>query len=195
MGYELRSQVIILATNNINKFNEVREVLSKYGLSVGMLRVKAVEIQGDTLEEIAEESAKDAFRRCNLPVLVEDAGLFIDSLHGFPGPYAAYVYRTIGNIGLLKLLRNINNRKARFKSVIAFFSAELRSPILFDGVVEGRITTRQRKDNRECGFGFDPIFEPVGKNKTFAEMNLNEKNKLSHRAISSCKFAEWYKTC
>jgi XTP/dITP diphosphohydrolase len=193
MGYELKSQVIIFATNNINKFNEVRGVLSEYELSVGMLRVKCVEIQGDTLEEIAEESVKDTFRRCSLPVLVEDAGLFIDSLHGFPGPYSAYVYRTIGNVGLLKLLKNINDRKARFKSVVAFFSPELNSPILFDGVVEGIITMEQRKVNSQCGFGFDPIFVPADNNKTFAEMNMKEKNKLSHRATSFRKFAEWYK--
>jgi len=193
MGHKLKNQVIIFATNNINKFNEARGVLSDYRISVGMLRVKCVEIQGDTLEEIAEESVKDVFRRCDLPVLVEDAGLFVDSLHGFPGPYAAYVHRTIGNAGLLKLLSNINNRKARFKSVVAFFFAELRSPILFDGVVEGKITMKERKGKSESGFGFDPIFEPEGSNKTFAEMNMKEKNQFSHRAISFHKFAEWYK--
>lgn len=193
VNYELKSPIIIFATNNINKFNEARGVLSEYDLSVGMLRVKCVEIQGDTLEEIAKESVKDAFRRCELPVLVEDAGLFIDSLHGFPGPYSAYVHKTIGNVGLLRLMKGIDDRKARFKSVVAFFFPDLRSPFLFDGVIEGRITLKQRRESSEGGFGFDPIFEPVGSYKTFAEMSMKEKNRLSHRAISFRKFAVWYK--
>ena len=77
--------------------------------------------------------------------------------------------------------------------MVAFCFAELRSPILFSGVVEGKITVKERKGNSESGFGFDPIFEPAGSNKTFAEMNMKEKNQFSHRAISFHKFAKWYK--
>jgi XTP/dITP diphosphohydrolase len=168
-------------------------VLAEHKIAVGMLRAKALEIQSDSLEEIAKTSVVDAFKRCNLPLIVEDAGLFIDALNGFPGPYAAYAYKTIGNKGLLKLMESIENRKARFHSVIAYHSAELKSPICFKGEVAGEITREERIGKRESGFGFDPIFKPAKSNKTFAEMTIVEKNKYSHRAQALRKFAEWYK--
>ena len=78
-----------------------RSILSPYGFAVAMLRVKGDEIQSDSLKEIAQTSAINAFKRSRLPIFVEDAGLFIDALSGFPGPYAAYVYKTIHNSGIL----------------------------------------------------------------------------------------------
>ena len=193
MSFRLKSRVIFFATRNIHKFNEARKVLAEHKIAVGMLRAKALEIQSDSLEEIAKTSVVDAFKRCNLPLIVEDAGLFIDALNGFPGPYAAYAYKTIGNKGLLKLMESIENRKARFHSVIAYYSAELKSPICFKGEVAGEITREKRIGKRESGFGFDPIFKPAKSNKTFAEMAIVEKNKYSHRAQALRKFAEWYK--
>src|SRR4030042_4925204 len=95
--FKLKGKVVFFATNNIHKFNEARGVLAKHGISAGMLRVKPLEIQSDVLSEIATASVIDAFNRCRLPVIVEDAGLFVDALEGFPGPYAAYVYKTVGN--------------------------------------------------------------------------------------------------
>jgi XTP/dITP diphosphohydrolase len=168
-------------------------VLAEYKIAVGMLRAKALEIQSDNLEEISKASVVDAFKRCNLPLIVEDAGLFIDALNGFPGPYSAYVYKTVGNKGLLKLMENIENRKARFQSVIAYYSAELKSPMYFKGEVAGEITREERRGKRDPGFGFDPVFKPASSDKTFAEMVIMEKNKYSHRAKALRKFAKWYK--
>jgi len=104
MNFQLKGRVIFFATNNVNKFNEARMVFSEYKIAVGLLRVKTLEVQSDSLEEIAKTSVVEAFRKCNLPVIVEDAGLFVEALNGFPGPYAAYVYKTIGNKGLLQLM-------------------------------------------------------------------------------------------
>lgn len=192
MNFQLKGKAIFFATNNIHKFDEARKVLTEYKIAVGMLRAKALEIQSDNLEEIAKTSVVDAFKRCDLPLIVEDAGLFIDTLNGFPGPYSAYAYKTIGNKGLLKLMENIENRKARFHSVIAYYSAELKSPICFKGEVAGEIAREERRGKRESGFGFDPIFKPVNSQKTFAEMTSMKKNKYSHRAQALRKFAEWY---
>ncbi len=192
MNFQLKGKVIFFATDNIHKFDEARKVLAEYKMAVGMLRAKASEIQSDNLEEIAKASVVDSFKRCNLPVIVEDAGLFVDALNGFPGPYAAYVYRTIGNKGLLKLMENIENRRATFHSVIAYYSAELKLPIYFKGEVAGEIAKEERRGKRESGFGFDPIFKPAESNKTFAEMTIMKKNKYSHRAQALRKFAEWY---
>lgn len=190
MGFQLRGRVIFFATNNINKFNEARKVLAEYKIAVGMLRVKAYEIQSDDLEEIAKASAQQAFEKCHLPIIVEDAGLFVEALNGFPGPYASFVYKTIGNEGLLKLMQNVKNRQAKFQSVIAYLSAELKSPLCFKGEVMGEITTEMRKG--VSGFGFDPIFKPENSEKTFSEMGIAEKNVFSHRAKALRKFAEWY---
>lgn len=192
MVFNLKGRVIFFATSNVNKFNEARMVFAGYKIAVGMLRVKTLEVQSETLEEIAKTSAIEAFRHCHLPVIVEDAGLFIDALNGFPGPYAAYAYKTIGNSGLLKLMENIENRKARFQSAIAYCSSELKSPIHFGGEVLGEITKKERRGNDESGFGFDPIFKPTNSAKTFAEMLIAEKNKHSHRAKALRSFAEWY---
>jgi len=193
MNFQLKGKAIFFATDNIHKFDEARKVLAEYKVAVGMLRAKALEIQSDRLEEIAKTSVVDAFKRCNLPLIVEDAGLFIDALNGFPGPYSAYAYKTVGNKGLLKLMENIENRKARFHSVIAYYSAELKSPICFKGEALGEIIKEERRGKRESAFGFDPIFKPANSQKTFAEMTSMEKNKHSHRAKAMRTFAEWYK--
>jgi XTP/dITP diphosphohydrolase len=193
VAFKLKGKVVFFATGNVNKFNEARRVLAEYKIAVGMLRVKAAEIQSADLKEIAQTSAQDAFKRCRLPVIVEDAGLFIDALNGFPGPYAAYAYKTIGNKGLLKLMENVDDRKAKFQSAIAYCDSSSCSPKCFEGEATGKITTEERRGNGKSGFGFDPIFQPAGSEKTFAEMTLEEKNGFSHRAKAVRKFAEWYK--
>jgi XTP/dITP diphosphohydrolase len=192
MKFQLKGKVIFFATNNINKFNELRKVLAEYKIAVGMLRVKAAEIQSDSLEEIARTSVTDAFKRCSLPVIVEDAGLFVDALNGFPGPYAAYVYKTIGNGGLLRLMENAKNRKAVFQSLIAYHTVDTEEPVCFEGEAVGEITKEERS-TAKLAFGFDPIFKPDGSRKTFAEMGILEKNNFSHRAKAARRFAEWYK--
>ena len=143
MGFQMKGRMIFFATNNVNKFNEARRVLAVYKIAAGMLRIKAFEIQSDNLEEVAKTSVVDSFQRCNLPLIVEDAGLFIEILNGFPGPYAAYVYRTIGNRGLLKLMADNEDRKVKFQSVVAYYSSELKSPICFKGEVKFSYTIRQ----------------------------------------------------
>ncbi len=192
-NFQLAGRVVFFATGNINKFNEVRNILSKYNISVGMLRLKGDEIQSDTLKEIAQKSVIYAYKRCQLPILVEDAGLFIDVLSGFPGPYAAYVYKTIHNSGILKLMDGLKERHAKFQSVIAYCDHEtICEPIFFEGEVNGEITSTERKEQGKSGFGFDPIFQPDGSEKTFAEMTIGEKSLYSHRAMAIRKFAEWY---
>jgi XTP/dITP diphosphohydrolase len=191
-GFPLRGRVVFFATGNIHKFHEARSILTGLDIAVGMLRMKDMEIQSDSLVEIAQTSAQDVFKRSGLPVIVEDAGLFIDALKGFPGPYAAYAYKTVGNKGLLKLMQNVDDRKARFRSAIAYCDSE-KAPVVFEGEAEGEITVAERVGNGRSGFGFDPIFKPSGSGKTFSEMTLEEKNGFSHRAKAVRKFSEWYK--
>jgi len=184
-------KVIFLVTGNFHKFNEARRVLSEHHIATGMLRIKTVEIQDDNIENIAKASALEVFKKSRLPLIVEDAGLFIRALKWFPGAYSSYVYRTIGNEGVLKLMEGLSDRYAQFRSAVVFYDSN-RSLKSFEGVSEGRISEEARGSS---GFGFDPIFEPSrGGGKTFGEMSLDEKNAFSHRANAFRKFAEWYKS-
>jgi XTP/dITP diphosphohydrolase len=176
-------------TSNIHKFQEARSILYEYKIATAKLKVDAVEIQDDSLKNIAKYSVQDAVKNCGLPIFVEDAGIFIEALNGFPGPYSKYVYNNIGLKGILKLMENVEDRKAYFMSVIAFGSPD-ESPICFSGKVEGTISLKQRGS---FGFGYDPIFVPSGsEGKTFAEMTSPEKNRFSHRGEALRKFAKWY---
>jgi XTP/dITP diphosphohydrolase len=189
--FQFEGKFIFFATGNFNKFNEARRVLAEYHISTAMLRVKNYEIQSDLLDEIAKASAIDAFNTCHLPVIVEDAGLFVEALRGFPGPYSAYVYKTISNPGLLKLMENIENRKAEFRSSIAYYDGQ-KALESFEGEAQGNIVHSERWGTGKSGFGFDPIFSPSRSGKTFAEMTIEEKNGFSHRANAFHKFGEWY---
>lgn len=189
---ELKGKVILLATGNVHKFIETRRILAEFGIASGMLRVGKVEIQSDSLEDIAKASAIDAFDVCHLPIIVEDAGLFVAALNGFPGPYAAYVYRTISNPGMLKLMEGVLDREAKFQSVIAYYDGK-SDVVCFEGEALGRIAYDELWGTLKTGFGFDPIFQPVGSKKTFAEMTFAEKNSCSHRGQAVRQFAKWFK--
>lgn len=186
-----RSKIAFLVTGNIHKFHEARKVLAQHNIATAMLNIEAVEIQDNNLKKIAITSALDAARRSGLPIFVEDAGLFVKALKGFPGPYSSYVFRKLGTKGILKLMQNVNNRRAHFLSVVAFCGAEQTSPKSFSGKVEGTIA---HKEHGRQGFGFDPIFQPdTESGKTFAQMTTEEKNKYSHRSLAMRKFALWYR--
>ena len=183
-------KVVFLVTGNVHKFNEARLVLREFGLSTAMLNIEAIEVQADSIEDVAKASAVDAAKKCGLPIIVEDAGLFIKALNGFPGPYSSYVFRTIGTKGILKLMNDLQKRSAWFESVVAFYDMNLESPKCFHGKVEGKITEQSRGLE---GFGFDPVFVPLRDGEaTFAELSIAEKNRHSHRAKALRAFAEWY---
>jgi len=183
-------KVVFFVTGNIHKFIEAKRVLAEYGIAAAMLKIKTTEIQDDNLENIAKMSALHAFRKSSLPLITEDAGLFIRVLKGFPGPYSSYAYRTIGYEGLLKLMRDLDDRYAQFQSVVVFCNSN-RSSRSFHGISEGAIAEGARGYS---GFGFDPIFVSLGTCKTFAEMSIQEKNLFSHRSRAMRRFAEWYRT-
>lgn len=179
---------LYFATKNEGKFREAKLIFESLDLKLTMLDVNKVEIQSDSLEDIASYAARELAEQLNLKVIVEDAGLFIKSLNGFPGPYSAYTFKTIGLNGILKLMGGVSDRYAYFLSIVAFAESE-KSVKIFQGKVEGLITYEPRGFE---GFGFDPIFQPLnGNGKTFAEMTSEEKNKFSHRAKAFRKLALW----
>jgi len=174
---------LYFASSNKNKYSEAKEILSGFDLALGFFEFAPVEIQSNSILEIAAKKSLDAFRSCKKPVMVEDDGLFIPALGGFPGPYSSYVFKTIGNAGILNLVKS--ERAAEFHSVISYCDG--KRPVLFRGVTKGVISKKQKGE----GWGYDPIFIPEGKSKTYAE--LEDKNAVSHRYKALGKFARWYR--
>jgi XTP/dITP diphosphohydrolase len=185
------SRTVFFATHNKGKFIEAAKITSRFGINLKYLRFEKREIQSDDLAEIASFAAKEISDSKNRAVLVEDAGFFVSALNGFPGPYSAYVFDTLGTGGILKILENNVNRRAFFKAAVAY-CAPRKLPKYFTGVVDGLVS---RKPRGTYGFGFDPIFLPRrGSGRTFAEMSTDEKNSLSHRALAFEKFSKWFAT-
>jgi XTP/dITP diphosphohydrolase len=175
---------VAFASTNQNKFGEVQSILSLHGIEAVFARVELLEIQSDSLEVVAKEKVKSAFEKAHMPVIVEDDGLFIKSLNGFPGPYSSYVFKTLGNAGIIKLLDGLPDRSAAFTSMIAYYDG--RNVVVFEGTVEGMIADRIA----EGGWGFDPIFIPAGTDLPFSR--LPNKNDYSHRRKALEKFASWF---
>jgi len=172
---------VIFATGNIHKYEEARSIALKHGITLIYQKVERVEIQSEDLETIAIFSLAQLKPFLgNSIFMVEDAGLFIDQLNGFPGPYSSYVYQTIGCKGIIRLLKGLPRpHKAVFKSIVALYVPKLGIRI-FRGIVKGEIIECERGKK---GFGFDPIFVPCENGRrTFAEMEIKDKNKISHRS-------------
>ncbi|SNR31431.1 non-canonical purine NTP pyrophosphatase [Halorubrum vacuolatum] len=215
-------------TTNEGKVREAESYLTDG--TVRQLDFDYPEIQADELGPIAAQGAREAFRHAGEPVLVDDAGLFIDALNGFPGPYSAFVEETLGIERVAALADTLPDTRAAFRCTLAYCdggafaaspdpidrndrvaaaaagpgssdageatasdgspaAARAADPLpvkLFEGYVPGRIVAPRGTG----GFGYDPIFEHGG--ETFAEMDTERKNAVSHRGRALEKFAEWY---
>jgi len=180
---------LVFVTGNEGKVREVRALAGRFGLEIEHRRIPYLEIQAEDLREIAKVGVQQVFAILKVPCFVEDSGLFIHSLRGFPGPYSKYVFLTIGNRGVLKLMEGVEDRRAVFRSAVGYCGRDGR-PLVFEGRVEGRISLEERGTG---GFGFDPIFIPdEGDGRTLAEMSVEEKNSLSHRGRAMEGFFRWY---
>lgn len=168
--------MIHFVTTNEGKFREVQTAFKSCSIELARLSVHYPELQTDTLSEVVEFGLDWLCARQDLNILIDDSGLFVNALGGFPGVFSSHAFRTIGNEGILRLLKGVENRAARFE---ACFGLLLHGEkFLFTGVCMGTIAHSPRGAG---GFGFDPIFIPEGSDRTFAEMSTEEKNVLSHR--------------
>ena len=169
-------------TSNKHKVREALAILQ--GIEVEHYELELPEPRG-SLEDIARYKASYAYNVIKAPLFVEDSGLFIDSLNGFPGQFSSFVNKTIGNKGILKLMDGIEDRRAYFKCALAYTNGKQTKVLV--GVLEGRIAYEEKGAN---GFGYDPIFIPNGYSETLAE-NITLKNKTSHRYKSLLKFKKY----
>jgi XTP/dITP diphosphohydrolase len=178
--------ILTFASTNEAKYMEIKSILQRHNLVLKFCKMGIKEIQSDSIREIAIEKSRYAFSHINGPVIVEDDGLFINELNGFPGPYSAFVFKTIGNIGILDLLRKYKDRSAEFVSIIAFSNGQTQQ--IFEGKIRGQIAG----DITEGGWGFDPIFIPSGSHLTFGQLQNIKKQELSHRTNALLQFVKWY---
>lgn len=176
--------MITFVTGNRNKAEEAAEFF-KGITEINHVSFDAVEPQSDNCGDVARAKAEQAYDALKIPVIADDTGFFIESLNGFPGVYASYVLDTIGISGILHLLDKCSSRKAYFITALAY-SDDLGTRVFY-GRVDGIISEFPRGDK---GFGYDPIFEVDG--RTFAEMDIDEKNTMSHRAKALSAFRDWY---
>lgn len=203
---------IVFATNNQHKLSEIRSIL---GESIEVLSLKDIGCDvdipetGKTLEENALQKAQYVYDHYHISVFADDTGLEVDALNGAPGIYSArYASMEAGaheashdaEANMSRLLRELgenNNRRARFRTVIALIlkkdvcpcgCTSIKEIHQFEGIVEGQIIKERR--GRE-GFGYDPIFQPDGYEETFAELGMEIKNHISHRARAVKKLADF----
>ena len=179
-------RTLTFVTGNAGKVAELSALVAPLGWSVAQDKRGYPEVQADTLEEVCSAGADHLLAGgLRPPFLLEDSGLFVAALRGFPGVYSRHALDTIGNAGLLKLMRDVELelRSATFQSCLMLVDGEGRKHA-FHGSCRGRVADRAAGAN---GFGFDPVFAPDGPGadgRTFAEMDAAAKNRLSHRGAA-----------
>lgn len=190
-----KPETIFLASGNLHKIEELGQLLEPLQIQIRSTRdfEDAVEVEEDQ-PDLAGNALKKArywHKVTGLPSLADDTGLEVDALNGAPGVYSArYAGENVtyaDNVEkLLHELEGIINRKARFRTVIAYITEQGEQ--FFEGVCNGVITTETKG---EKGFGYDPVFRPDGYTETFAELSAEEKNRISHRGRALKEFVEW----
>jgi XTP/dITP diphosphohydrolase len=177
---------MLFVTSNPGKAREAAEIL---GEEVERVDHDYAEIQSDSLVEIAEKGVRECYDELGEPCFVDDSGMFVEGVDGFPGPYSSYVYSTLGIGGVLRALEGVEDRSARFDCAVAYHDGD--EVHTFEGTVRGRVAYEPRG---EGGFGYDPVFEVKEdeRGRTFAEMSPDEKNAVSHRRRAFEAFSDWY---
>ncbi len=165
-------------TSNAGKVAEYQRSLGDLGIETEHYRLPYDEVQTSDLEEVVSKGMDAIVAQGVRDFIIDDSGLFVDALKGFPGVWSAYAQKTIGNDGILRLLDGSADRGAEFRCCIGCDIAGQR--IIVTGICRGTITREQTGDG---GFGFDPIFTHDG-GPTFAEIPIELKNTVSHRGIA-----------
>jgi len=188
---------LCFATNNQNKIAEIAQILGDEFKIQSLKDIGCTEElpeNQNTLEGNSLEKAQYVFDHYHSSCFADDTGLEVEALNGDPGVlsarYAGMQKDNNDNINLvLNNLNNVENRKAQFRTVITLRTQ--RGVKQFEGLIKGEILTLRRGDK---GFGYDPIFQPAGYSKSFAELSMKEKNKISHRALAFRKLVNFLKT-
>lgn len=183
---------ISFVTTNQGKFEEVEYLMKKYGIEVDWVKMKYEEDNDDTIEETAKKAATKIANELNIPVVLEDTGLFFEAYKGFPGPSPKFVFKTLGYKGILKLLDG-EDRGAYFQTFAAYCEPN-SEPVLFSGEMKGQISSEIMNIDKDLDFmPYDRIFIPEGETMTISDMTLDQKNKLSQRSKAFEKLGQFLK--
>ncbi|MEM0475412.1 MAG: non-canonical purine NTP pyrophosphatase [Candidatus Norongarragalinales archaeon] len=187
-----KTKKIVFVTTNAGKAREARGVLKPFGIQVVRRGFHLEEPQSDDVREIVLTKARQALRIVKAPLIVEDTGIYFDACKNFPGAYARPFVCGVGLDGVLRLLRGKGvKRTAFFQSIIAF-TAPKTKPRLFVGRCFGVIAKKRKGRAHHARLPYDEIFVPRGFKKTFAEMTVAEKARVSHRARALRSFGKWF---
>lgn len=165
---------VAIVTSNPHKVRETRKIAEPFGIELKHVDLDVPEVRG-TLQDVVQDKARRSFAEAGEPVICDDSGFFIDALDSFPGPFSAFVFKRLGCEGILKLMRGEKERGAEFRCAAAYHDGKRMLVRL--GIVRGTVT---REPAGSGGFGYDPIFQPDGHRKTFAE-DVKHKMRISHR--------------
>ncbi len=181
------SKILYFASSNENKFREIKCLIPKENnFNIEFFKINIKEIQSESILEVAEDKARKAYNIIKNPLIIEDDGLFITDLNGFPGVYSSFVFKAIGNSGILRLLKENKNREAKFVSVFSFFDGKVIKSFIGENI--GSIIL----EIVPGGWGFDPIFKPENECRTYSQLGMQDKIKISHRTKALKKFLQWY---
>lgn len=178
---------LVIITTNKHKIAELTPLFEEFEVSFDTSDHEKMEVRSDNVETIALEAAKHAFGILQRPLVVDDTGLFIDALKGFPRAYPAFVLETIGLQGILRLLDGVSDRRARFVTAVGY--SDGIQNLTFVGEMRGTIPETPIGAG---GFGYDPIFVPEGMSCTYAQLSKDEKVSISHRSRAFRQFLKWY---
>lgn len=178
----MRDKAIKFISSNPNKLKEAKKILAPF--EVEGVSLDLPELQGSA-QKVALAKAQEAYSEIGAPCFIEDTSLSFSALGGLPGVYIKDFVERLGLLNLYRLLGSFEDKSAWAMTCLVYVDEQGQSH-LFEGKVEGLIVRPQGE-----GFGWDPIFEPKGSNKTYAEMSLDEKNSLSHRFLAFSKFKQF----
>lgn len=167
------TDLLFFITTNKNKANEAQEILN---IPIEIVSIELDEIQSLDLKKIARKKTEEAYKILKKPLIIDDVSMHIEVWNGFPGPFTKFIHEAGGSELLLRMLKGEKNRNAVVTATIGYHDG--KQIHIFQGSVKGKIAKKSLGSN---GFGWDSVFIPEGTGKTYAQMEIIEKNNLSHR--------------
>tara|TARA_Y100000310_G_scaffold71983_1_gene67919 strand:+ start:1033 stop:1590 length:558 start_codon:yes stop_codon:yes gene_type:complete len=179
---------LTISTGNKHKVHEMSKILKEYRIKIKQVELEIYEPDFDSIEKIAKEKARQAYEKIKKPIIAEDTGVYFEGYNNFPGVMAKRVYLGIGFSGLLNLIRNAKNKRCYFKTAVAYFDGKKYK--VFSGKLKGKLLDKTVSLDKNR-LPYEKLFIPNGYKKALVDISLNEKNKISHRAIATRKLGEW----
>lgn len=187
---------IYYVTTNPGKLFSARKSFTELNIEVEQAKIKVIEPQCDSIEDIVKSKVKQAYDQLGKPCIAQDSGLMIDKWNGFPGAYTEFVQITLGTEGLVKLMDGVENRKASFVRCLSYMGPDIKKPVFFHSYNPGVISETERGERKPFHWSqLTLIFIPEGYDRTLAEMDEAEYHGVvrSHNQESAEEqFAKWF---